>query len=79
MRIDVSKIAVSQHYTVKIADGDDANGVANIVGTLLQQNFDNYPGLKAWTHSDNLMYVMISTCLSVPVAMVIWFKRRKWL
>lgn len=30
-------------YTVSLYDGDDANGVASIVGMLLQQNLDNYP------------------------------------
>lgn len=30
-------------YPVRLYDGDDANGVASILGTLLQQNFDNFP------------------------------------
>jgi hypothetical protein len=37
------KPMATQDYHVKVADGDDANGVANILGTLLQQNFENYP------------------------------------
>lgn len=34
---------VTQAYHVKLADGDDANGVANILATLLEQNLDKYP------------------------------------
>ncbi len=30
-------------YPVSLFDGDDANGVANIVSMLLGQNFDNFP------------------------------------
>lgn len=30
-------------YTVRIADEDDANGVSSILGTLLSQNFENFP------------------------------------
>lgn len=30
-------------YPVTLYDGDDANGVANIVAVLLQQNLENFP------------------------------------
>ncbi|MFI6953398.1 hypothetical protein ACIBJI_07970 [Nocardia sp. NPDC050408] len=30
-------------YSVNLYDGDDSNGVASIVGTLLEQNFHNMP------------------------------------
>lgn len=30
-------------YKVTAYEGDDANGVADILATLLQQNFDNFP------------------------------------
>lgn len=30
-------------YKVEVADGDQANGVASILGSLLQQNFDKFP------------------------------------
>jgi hypothetical protein len=30
-------------YPVLLNDGDDANGIANILCTLLQQNFENFP------------------------------------
>lgn len=30
-------------YTTEMYDGDDANGVANILATLLAQNFENFP------------------------------------
>jgi hypothetical protein len=31
-------------YPVSLRDGDDANGVANILATLLEQNFERCPG-----------------------------------
>ena len=30
-------------YPVRIYDGDDANGVASIVGVLIEQNIENFP------------------------------------
>jgi hypothetical protein len=33
----------SATYPVTLADGDQANGIANIVGTLLGQNFESFP------------------------------------
>jgi hypothetical protein len=30
-------------YPVRIYDGDDANGVASMVGVLIEQNFENFP------------------------------------
>lgn len=30
-------------YSVELADGDEANGVASILCTLLQQNFEKFP------------------------------------
>ena len=35
--------AVHEAYKVEVADGDDANGVASILGSLLQQNFEKFP------------------------------------
>ncbi len=52
--------------------------LAFVVG-FFGQNFDDLPGLKGWMHSDALMWVMITLCVSVPVAMVSWFKRKNWL
>lgn len=34
---------VHEAYKVEVADGDDANGVASILGSLLQQNFEKFP------------------------------------
>jgi hypothetical protein len=31
------------HYPVILNDGDDANGVANILATLLHENFERFP------------------------------------
>jgi magnesium transporter len=52
--------------------------LAFVVG-FFGQNFDDLPGLKNWAHSDALMYVMIATCVSIPVVMVVWFRTKKWL
>jgi hypothetical protein len=41
------KLVLAQPYHVKLADEDDANGVASILGTLLQQNFEKFPGRVA--------------------------------
>jgi hypothetical protein len=35
--------AVQQQYTVEVAGGEEANGVASILCTLLQQNFEKFP------------------------------------
>ena len=34
---------VKPRYAVSLYDGEDANGVADIVGMLLEQNFENFP------------------------------------
>jgi magnesium transporter len=52
--------------------------LAFIVG-FFGQNFDNFPGLREWTHSDALMWVMLISCVSTPIALVFWFKRKRWL
>lgn len=36
-------MTTSIKYPVTLHDGDDANGIANILATLLGQNFENYP------------------------------------
>jgi magnesium transporter len=43
------------------------------------QNFDDLPALKGWMHSDALMWAMVAICLSVPIALVVWFRRKGWL
>ncbi len=43
------------------------------------QNFDNFPGLEDWVHSDALMWVMISICVATPTGMLLWFRRKGWL
>jgi magnesium transporter len=43
------------------------------------QNFIDLPLMKGWMHSDALMWIMISTCVVVPVLLVIWFRRKGWL
>jgi magnesium transporter len=52
--------------------------LAFVVG-FFGQNFDDFPGIKDWIHSDPLMYGMIGTCIALPIVMVLWFKARDWL
>jgi magnesium transporter len=43
------------------------------------QNFEDLPFIKDWVHSDHLMWGMIATCVTLPVAMLAFFKRKGWL
>ena len=52
--------------------------LAFVVG-FFGQNFDNFPLMKEWVHSDRLMWVMISICIATPTTMVLWFRKRGWL
>jgi magnesium transporter len=52
--------------------------LAFVVG-FFGQNFDNFPFLKEWVHSDGLMWSMIVLCVAIPVGMLAWFKHRDWL
>jgi magnesium transporter len=52
--------------------------LAFVVG-FFGQNFDNFPLLKDWVHSDALMWTMIGVCLATPIGMLAWFKHRDWL
>jgi magnesium transporter len=52
--------------------------LAFVVG-FFGQNFDSLPGHENWVHSDRLMWVMIAICVSTPVAMFVWFWRKRWL
>ena len=38
---------VHEAYKVEVVDGDEANGVAGILGSLLQQNFEKFPDRAA--------------------------------
>jgi magnesium transporter len=51
--------------------------LAFIVG-FFGQNFDNLPFLEGWTHDDRLMWFMIVACVSLPAAMLAWFRRNGW-
>jgi magnesium transporter len=51
--------------------------LAFVVG-FFGQNFDNFPLLKEWVHSDGLMWSMIAVCGVLPAAMVVWFRRSGW-
>lgn len=52
--------------------------LAFIVG-FFGQNFDNFPGLGDWVHSDELMWTMIVLCAGTPIALVFWFRHKRWL
>jgi magnesium transporter len=52
--------------------------LAFIVG-FFGQNFDNFPGLRAWVHSDGLMWVMIGLCVATPAGMLVWFRTKRWI
>jgi magnesium transporter len=52
--------------------------LAFIVG-FFGQNFTNFPLMKEWVHNNALMWVMITACISVPVVLLVWFRRKGWL
>lgn len=43
------------------------------------QNFEDLPFAAGWNHSHGAMVVMIGLCLAIPVAMLFWFKAKRWL
>jgi len=43
------------------------------------QNFAKLPGFGSWTESPTLTWLMLSSCLSLPVLMLAWFKYKGWL
>ena len=52
--------------------------LAFVVG-FFGQNFQSLPFVSDWTRSDGLMWMMILLCLSMPVALLVWFRRKGWL
>ncbi len=52
--------------------------LAFVVG-FFGQNFDNLPLFDDWVHSDVLMWLMVASCVAVPIGMLAWFKSRNWL
>jgi magnesium transporter len=52
--------------------------LAFVVG-FFGQNFDNFPFLRDWVHSDRLMWSMIVMCLATPLGMLAWFKHKGWI
>ena len=42
------------------------------------QNFENFPGLRGWVHSDTLMLAMVSICIALPLGMGLWFRHKRW-
>jgi magnesium transporter len=51
--------------------------LAFVVG-FFGQNFQNLIGIKDWMQSDSLMWGMVVMCATIPVVMIIWFKRKGW-
>lgn len=52
--------------------------LAFVVG-FFGQNFQDMPGFHDWTTHDGLMWVMIGTCVAIPIVMVVWFRLKRWL
>jgi magnesium transporter len=52
--------------------------LAFVVG-FFGQNFHNLGGIENWTTSNGLMWLMLGLCVSIPLAMVAWFKHKGWL
>ena len=42
------------------------------------QNFHNLLGVHDWVQSDALMTAMVIICVTLPVAMVLWFRHKRW-
>lgn len=43
------------------------------------QNFEWLPVFQHWSQSPVLIYGMLLACVSVPVLMLLWFKKRGWI
>jgi magnesium transporter len=52
--------------------------LAFVVG-FFGQNFQDLPFVHDWTKSDRLMWLMMATCVLVPVGMLGWFRHKDWL
>jgi magnesium transporter len=52
--------------------------LAFIVG-FFGQNFDNLLWLHHWQSSDALMHTMLGMCVLTPIAMLLWFRFRRWI
>jgi magnesium transporter len=52
--------------------------LAFIVG-FFGQNFDDLPFLPHWVEHDGLMYAMLVLCTGTPIAMLVWFRSRRWI
>ena len=52
--------------------------LAFVVG-FFGQNFDNLPFMDGWTHRDGLMWLMVGTCVAIPITMLVWFRLKRWL
>lgn len=51
--------------------------LAFIVG-FFGQNFDDFPGLPNWMHSRAPMHAMVYLCIGTPIAMLLWFRHKRW-
>jgi len=51
--------------------------LAFVVG-FFGQNFQNLIGITNWMQSDSLMWGMVILCVTIPVVMILWFKRKGW-
>jgi len=53
--------SVANEYSFQLHDGDDANGVAHVVGTLLGQNLDRFPSRITLAHKMSRPVTIYST------------------
>jgi magnesium transporter len=49
-----------------------------IVG-FFGQNFEHLPGFSSWAQSHVLTWFMVAACVSVPLLMLGWFKKKGWI
>jgi magnesium transporter len=52
--------------------------LAFVVG-FFGMNFENLPMFHHWMRSNALMYAMIAMCVLIPLGMLGWFHRSKWI
>jgi magnesium transporter len=51
--------------------------LAFVVG-FFGQNFQNLIGVRDWMQSDAMMWGMVLLCVTIPLIMIAWFKRKNW-
>jgi magnesium transporter len=52
--------------------------LAFVVG-FFGMNFEDLPYFPHWTKSRGLMLTMLAACMGIPLGMLAWFHRQKWI